>query len=695
MRSIYSLILVLSITVASNAQELSWTKAGGTLGGNVEAIAFESECGIYVATVDSGLHKSEDCGETWRYLGFRRINGAAANINGVMVDSQGTVFIAINSHGVHRSVDGGETWTGWNSGLPLDQYDCLEPGINDVPTICTRGFGVLQLIDGNSWTNLPTDNLNGADVRGIGKNDSLLVIGTFGQRGDVYGYSFDFETEYVLGNGMASKTVRNVAVDNDLVLAATFGEGVRAVFLDDLNWTGITEDLPTARFHSVHAKDNMLYAGSDGFGVYSKSREDQQWTPSNDSGVSIFTLAHSPEGKIYAGGNNGLYQILDDGSTKLLGPVGGLVRSLAEFKGALFAGFFDGGIYHSNSDAFSWSRSLDKPQSVFALHNHNDQFLLAGTFEEGVYRLRARDSDWEYLGLPFRQIHDFVVRQNGDIVASTKSGVHRLESGSDSWKSIGLNPLILRNLHLTDDDQLFALSASNNEGQIFLYDDAQERWTAQLDLALDSPIWKSEISEENKIIFSYPPKGMGIFDTATGELRTMTDPSHEIFDLALVNDSTWIAAAWSGEIYKSSDSGNIWESIGVGPEGVLIRSIHLDDRGRIILGSETAGVWLSQEGIVEVSSSFDISSIHSFSWTVYPNPTADKLSIQINEVIEELSHISLRSNLGRTIFLKYLDDSPSRGRIELDLSDIASGSYILSLHSSDGATSSQKMIFKN
>ena len=98
-------------------QGMSWMD-GGLAGVNVRCIATIGET-VFVGTIDEGLYKSSDYGQTWQPIN----DGSTSNSYRALEAHDGVLFAGGEiGTGVFRSADQGASWELLNQGIPLGSY---------------------------------------------------------------------------------------------------------------------------------------------------------------------------------------------------------------------------------------------------------------------------------------------------------------------------------------------------------------------------------------------------------------------------------------------------------------------------------------------------------------------------------------------------------------------------------------------
>jgi len=147
---------------------------------------------IYAATFN-GVYKSTDSAENWTHLD----NLGSRNIEALAMDSQQTDYILAGGvfDGIWISQDGGSSWTGphnrgFNNANPYISSIAIDPDDTDVIYAADYYSGIYQSIDkGNTWSPFPDREFSGLAVRAvkdIAISDEFIYAATEG--GGVFRY---------------------------------------------------------------------------------------------------------------------------------------------------------------------------------------------------------------------------------------------------------------------------------------------------------------------------------------------------------------------------------------------------------------------------------------------------------------------------------------------------------------------------
>jgi photosystem II stability/assembly factor-like uncharacterized protein len=298
---------------------------------------------------------------------------------------------------------------------------------------------------------------------------------------------------------------------------------------------------------------------------------------------------------------------------KTEGPCGGMIESLAGTDTHLFAGIWEGGLYHSIDDGAHWTLAGDglpfsnRFGSLLVVHSLaiRDTIVLAGTnaglfrssnwgdswteveigayydpptvysmvgtdsivytgTSEGVYRSTDYGSNWSAASTGLSDLVLAMVISGGSLYAGTNSsGVYRSVDSGGAWVQVNnglpswphINALAVKGsvLFAGTDDGVFR---STNGGAL---------WTAANDGLTESTVYSIAVSNEYVFVgmsggvFRSINKGQSWTRVSSGLVNTTAGE--------LIVEGTNLFAGTMGGVYRSSDSGDnwSWSSDGLAP----------------------------------------------------------------------------------------------------------------------------------
>jgi photosystem II stability/assembly factor-like uncharacterized protein len=230
---------------------------------------------IFVGTVQHGVYKTSNGGQTWiaSNTGMGNIAVVALNeINGLLYAS---------GNGLYTSNDGGASWTLINNGLAGQVSSVAQIGAR---LLASTNVGVYSSTNnGTSWsassTGLPASQ----------QASSLVVSGTevfvvAGSTGVVYKSTDNGANWTAVNTGLPSgQSVNSLAVNGTTLYAAT-GAGVYSSTNSGTNWTVVGSGLPTTSNNAliVHVSGSNLFVGYFfGTRVFASTNGGANWSVMN------------------------------------------------------------------------------------------------------------------------------------------------------------------------------------------------------------------------------------------------------------------------------------------------------------------------------------------------------------------------------------------------------------------------------
>ncbi len=168
-------------------------------------------------------------------------------------------------------------------------------------------------------------------------------------------------------------------------------------------------------------------------------------------------------------------------------------------------------------------------------------------------------------------------------------------------------------------------------------------------------------------------------DLSSANISAISSISFPSESNGMFNVGTDISGTSYALIYHTADTGNTWSATPDTIPELLVATIHAPDTANAWIvglgGKIYKGVRITT-GIRRMESDFDIN--------IYPNPTTDIITVEINLEINELVTYSLLDISGRLIKNGKWNLNSSGSRFTLDLSDISKGTYLLKLNTNKG-----------
>ncbi|MBX3280678.1 MAG: hypothetical protein KF868_21995, partial [Acidobacteria bacterium] len=251
-----------------------------------------------------------------------------------------------------------------------------------------------------------------------------------------------------------ASTIRALAALDDLLFAGTEGSGVYRSVDQGVTWIEANNRLPGGGARdaaALLASGGVLFAGTSE-GIFRSVDQGGSWSSANiglPSGNARLVNALLSAGSfIFAGTGAGVFRSNDNGATWSAAsnglPTGNArsVLSLAAGGGVVFAGTFGGGVYRSTDNGGNWIEANNGlppggARTVLSLMTSGTT-IFAGTLFQGIYRSTDQGATWveSNTGLPpgDARIVNTLAARGGALFAGTDGGgVYRSSDDGAMW----------------------------------------------------------------------------------------------------------------------------------------------------------------------------------------------------------------------------------------------------------------------
>lgn len=633
----------------------------------------------------AGLFKSTDGGQTWAPWG----EGLPSE-DVIKLHRLGAVLYAgVDQEGLYRSFDDGLTWSACNNAAMGNPYDIT--GINDDGTdlLVSCNTGRFRSTDqGLTFTSLGSTPNYPGEMIALG-GGLLVTRGGFNFPGDLYRSTDDGATWQVANNGLDATPGIGALYTNGTDLIA-FGRHVYRSTDQGLTWTQITTT-PLAYPPKYGCRiGDRFYFSSDGNLNVLVSRWDLGASQYTDIAPGLpdtwtSTIFGNAAGDVFINKARSLYRSTDNGATWIeqsaIGMLGAEVYSLLVEEDLVICGGYEG-IHRSTDAGATWQR-VASPEytSVSGLHKNGNTVL-----------------------------------------AATSNGLLRSNDGGVSWPDAPLVDISLA-AFTSGGGSLFVGGSQAGNATVRRSTDGGATWS-NFSSGLPSQAGVLDVLASGTLVFAGvgagPDGDPGVYRSAIGSAgwELVNTGMVGLAGTAFAMNQGFIYVGTENGVYRSNDQGTSWSAIGPSLSGVLVHDLAVvatnvvaatengvfllapnttdwtditDDLlpadplalatgiGNNYLYAATLGRSVARRALSTVGQQ-EIMAPSSLA--IHPNPVDDRL--WIDSEVSGTVQLVIHDMTGREVMRQ--DDHNARS---IDVSDLTSGCYTLTILRSDGRSSAR------
>jgi len=605
-RAAAALAAFLLTTSTATAQ---WIRLGPE-GGSADAVVVDpTNPDVVYAGNTGGVRKSTDGGLTWTDADAG-ITGTSTWVLGFAIDASApSTLYAGTTEALFRTTDGGTSWTKLTNGLPpytgfygLNSQIAIDP-TNPATVYVTTAQKLLKSTNGgaaftqvgNGATNLNAALLDPATpstVYAVSGNDPALLKSTDG------GLNFS-PSSTGLPPGIGTGIIAAAHTSPTTLFVGYYDEGVYRSTDGGASWTASNTGLPAVPMSlSLLSVDpttpTIAWAATFPGSVYRSTDAGLTWSPTAyPAALGVSTLRTGPGGCVVVGTfGRGIRRSCDGGVTWTGGVAG--------YRGVAVNGF--------------WTAALA------AVPGTPGAFVLAGT-DAGLFTTADRGTTWtESTTLPRRSATAVAVSPANPAViyAFTGAPAARSADGGATWTVCAPVPTSVPGLAMAtaadpvDPDTVYV---GMYDGSVLKTTDGCASWTP-LAVPPLNPVFSVAVDPTNPLRVYVGGIG-GLFESEDGGANWTPAPLSAFVGMVHVTSAGTAFAVSQGELYRSTNGGVSWSSVGSGiPADTYPTSLTSDPTRpwRVVASAgegtpQACGVFLSlDEGLSFTSLTLDLSN---------------------------------------------------------------------------------------
>ncbi len=556
---LYALLILGIIFFQPNETDAQWNHTGPQ-GGEVDAFC-ESGSNLFAAPWSGGIYISTDNGASWT-----PVNNGLTNINirvTALYAEGSNIFAGTWGSGVFRSTDMGNTWIDVNDTVTAGTYVHKFLLKGNSLFMGSQGGGICRTTDnGASWEHM-NNGLLSLDVRDLALKDTIIFAATWGTY-QVFRSTDNGQSWQLANNGIANPASDpRLGVSGNDIFLGTFADGIYRSTDNGNNWVQVNNGLPaTATIRAFAVNGSNIFAATRGEGILLSTDNGTNWDSVN-TGLTT----------------NWVESLIVNSNQDV------------------FAGTYRNGIFRSTDNGTNWveENSGYNANTVYAYatfpNGTGGNNLLAGT-GSGVFQSNDNGITWNFLGLNFKAVYGLAVVGTDIFAGAMGSGVFRSTDDGATWTASGLANAMIWTMY-TDGTDIYA--GLGFFGGAYRSTDNGNTWSSVSGLEYK---WVMSFTENAQYIFAGAIYGGAFRSSDNGNTFTPINNGldNRVSILAVMGDSTIFAGTGdpngqaAAGMYRSNDNGTSWTQINNGlPPTSMIWGLAVKDTNLFASTSSSDG----------------------------------------------------------------------------------------------------------
>lgn len=714
------------------------------------------DSGIYKSTDSANNWIKKTNGITETNIVFREISVINGDSNTIYASgeiptgNQGNEFEKVKGV-IYKTTDGGENWSKIWEGDSLARWLCIgqnpvnlvsSTGIFDREAANTSGVGIVKSTDGGAnWVqsnsgitgSLFIGGMSDASTAGLlyiatGNNAEVnyntpIKGGVFKTTNGGINWTQVISSTDVILPGYTEDVFNAVKIapsNNSIVYAAS-----SYAFYKSINggstWSGYrggTLNSPTPwgpdgiragvpiEITIDKTNPDILFAANYGGGIFKSIDGAKTWQVLGNgyTGATIHKVATDPQNPSnYINiGRSGPFKSTDKG-VNYSGLYFGQASGIAEWYSAVIhptnsntmfiTDEHEGNILKSTNGGNDWTIKFNHPiaeASTFSKRHGAKEIIISKSNPNVMYAGFASQnfySDPENSTFP------------------TSFGVYKSTNGGENWFQSGLTGMTTTNLNVT------ALTVnSTNENSVyaglrgdglFHSTDGGVNWTNIGTGIGDQTILSIALADNNSIIYA-GTKSKGVYkstDNGNNWTQTLSEsnvstdfPTKLITALAVnpTNKNNIVAGDIHTGIYMTTDGGNNWAQTNTGLSNKSITSLSFSSDGKTLFaGTKGQGIFSFNTSTLSTDDNTNNSIVKR---NFYPNPSSDKITLNLHSLNLKKLEIEIFTLLGKSVLKKVI--KVQNQKIKIDVNFLNKGIYFVRYVLPNGQKQNSKILIE-
>jgi photosystem II stability/assembly factor-like uncharacterized protein len=406
---------------------------------------------------------------------------------------------------------------------------------------------------------LQTNGPLGGSVNCLTNLNSYLFAGTDG--GGIYTSTNNGQSWKYSSDGLISRTIYSFGISGTKIYAGTYN-GLHVSLNYGFNWSQIyINGLQQQNIKALLILNNMIFAGSNAYGIFLSTNGGMNWSSVNDGLESNNIRAFCNIGtNIFVATVDGVYKSSDYGKNWINinnNLINTNISSICSSGSVLLVGNPNGGASRTTNYGLNWIICNDSNfvYSVYALFS-NGNYVLAGSNGYGVSKSTNNGVNWTRInnGLENKEVYAFTSSPT-NLFCGTLGGIFCSTNYGSNWSAVnnGLNNLQINAL-CKSGNNIFSCAWRNF---IFMSSNNGDSWLSKRGEIISEIVYS--ICSSGNYIFAGTAQGVHR-STNNGNNWTLATINGSGIGIALCMDSLTVLVGTQYGIYASTNNGINWIS---------------------------------------------------------------------------------------------------------------------------------------
>ena len=398
--------------------------------------------------------------------------------------------------------------------------------------------------------------------------------------------------------------ILSFAEKTGILFAGTEGGGVFRSYNQGSNWEVVNDGIPVGegitgyKIYSILTTSSYIFIGTSKEGrIFRSSDEGDNWSQVYESSVLsniTLCLSYTAGGPILAGlDGTGIIRSTDNGGTwSTTSLTNNNIRQMVVANNGDVLAASNTGIFKSTDDGDTWALSNNglTNTNIIALNKNTLGVLFCVTVNNKFFKSTDNGNNWIDLGfMPANPTYCISSNSSNVLYAGTLYGLYKSTNDGSTWTEDSLDNIAISTLHFNSSNDLFV--GTNSEGLFRsqqanspfekINDGLKNTYITAMTFGLDSILYTGTYSSGFFKTSNFGNTWIDISEDIVG----LSGNSPTVFSLITHPNGDIIAGTFNQGIFRTTNNGDYWLQEISGFTTLSIYSLAVDKQGNLLAGS--------------------------------------------------------------------------------------------------------------